>query len=434
MHKKYYTLLISVFVITVAVFVSSPVFSAEKKEQTQTAQEEGPRLSKEANRAMVDAFRLANDENNLPGARKALLDYIATEKAKEGFTDDMIYDQVYLMLGVYWYDENKFKEAVDVFKLAHKIYPEHKDILKYYAASLYSNEQFKEAGPLMEKVYDSLETKETQYLELAMQSYYQSENLEEAKRILKKMIGLTDTPKESWYSSLIIICQDQEKYVEAEKYLWDALGYFPMNYNYWQTLIYLSQEKGDNEGVVSAYEISAHVKPPKKEKEWKSLINNYRFMGLPLRTAKTVLGFLKSAEKPKDEDYILIAQSYAQAFKVDEAVAYLDKIIAQNPSQDLMFEKAKILYSARRNKETIKAVEELSDKYKNAGQAYMMMGYAAWDLRDWDTAKKAYRKARDVSKDLRAPANEILEVIQNLEEARDKIEFPDYYNVAMKKK
>ena len=434
MHKKYYKLVISIFIIAAAVFVSVPVFCQQQKQNQDQNQEEGPRLTKEANNAMIEAFRLVDSENDLVGARNALLAYLESEKAKEDYSPDKIHPQVYLMLGVYWYDEGNFKEAAKVFELAYKIYPEKLDILKYYSASLYSDGQFKKAAPLMEKVYASLEKKEVQYLELAMQSYYQSENPEEAKRILLKMIGLTDQPKEQWYTTLIILCQEQEKYAEAEKYLWEALDHFPMNYGYWQTLVFLSQEKEDYEGVVSAFEIGSHVKPPEKERDWKSLINNYRYMGLPLRTAKTVLGFLKSAEKPTDEDYLLVADSYAKAFKTDEAIAFLDKIIAKNPSKEIMQKKVQILYSARRNEATIEAVNELAEKYKNVGNAYMMQGNAAWDLRDWDIAKKAYRSARDVDKELRSTAKELLAVIQNLEEARDKIEFPEYYNVAMKRK
>jgi Flp pilus assembly protein TadD len=112
--------------------------------------------------------------------------------------------------------------------------------------------------------------------------------------------------------------------------------------------------------------------------------------------------------------------------KIDDAVAYLDSVIDKKPNSDLMLEKGRILYKARRNEEAIKAFDELIAFDPDVGEAYMLKGNAAWDLKDWDLAKQAYRKGREFS-DYRPQAKNLLDFIESIEEAKNKIEFKEYY-------
>ena len=396
---------ISIFAACVYLLFISPVFCQNDNEENQ---EEELRLTREAQMAMVEAQRAANEEN-LPAARKYLLDYLATNP-------EVVHPDVFLMLGYYWYGDGKLEEAKKVFKDGYEAYPDNHDLLSYYAATLYETEDFAKAGPMMEKVYETSPKKELRFLEAASGAYYQIRKFADSKRVIRKMIGLTDMPKENWYNMLFQMALEEEKLDEAQSVLFEALDLYPLNTTYWQQLGIIRQEKEDYAGMIGAYEIKNNIKPPEKEAQFKEAENLYSSMNVPLRVAKTIELSFKGKDG-KEEDYLKIADAYAKAMKTDKAIKFLDEIIQKKPTSALLLKKAQIIYAARRNKDAIKACDDLIALNPKEGLAYYMKGNAAWDLEDWDTMEDAFEKARDF-KDYRAYAKNALEYIQSLEEAK----------------
>lgn len=418
------TRILALFILINALFISFTLPSYGQKAAEGKKEEPTTRLTREQQLAMVESQR-AIEKEEFAAARVPLLNFIALEKTKEDYTPQSIPDQMFIMLAYCWYNDGKLKEATDVYAEAHKTYPENKDILTQYAVMLYEGEEFEKAAPMLEKAYEEREKKEIKYLNYASQAYYLYENLEEAKRVKKRMIRISDNPESSWFDFLVSICFDQNNLREAEDYIYQALDLFPMEIKYWKWLGNIRVENDDYPGLVSAYEIGHKVEAPKNDREWKNLIDLYRSMNATSRVVKTLRESLKNKDITED-DHILIANSYAKMLKIDEAVSYLDSVIAKKPSSTLMLEKGRILYQARRNEEAIKAFDELIDYDPKVGEAYMMKGNAAWDLKDWDTAKEAYRRGRDF-RDYRAMAKNLLEFIESIDEAKNKIEFKEYY-------
>ncbi|MFC1494177.1 tetratricopeptide repeat protein [Thermodesulfobacteriota bacterium] len=417
------TRILALFILINSLFLSFalPLYCQENKEE----KKETKRLTREAQMAMVESQR-SLETNDFTSARKPILDFMALEKAKEEYTPQSIPEQMFIMLAFCWYNDGKLEEAINVYAEAHKTYPENSDILTHYSVMLYEGEEFLKAAPMLERVYEEREEKEIRYLNYASQAYYLGEKLEDAKRVKKRMIEISENPESPWFDFLISICFDQEKMDEAEGYIYQALDLFPMDIKYWKWLGNIRIEKEDYVGLVSAYEIGYTVETPKTKKDWKNLIDLYRSMNATSRVVKSFRGSLKN-ENVTEEDHLLIANSYAKMMKIDEAVSYLDGVITKNPSSNLMLEKGRILYQARRNKEAIKAFDELIAFDPEVGEAYMMKGNAAWDLKDWDTAKKAYRKGRNF-KDHRPQAKNLIDFIESIEEAKNKIEYPAYYH------
>jgi tetratricopeptide (TPR) repeat protein len=419
--RKLRILLLSIIINSVLLSFALPLYCQEKKE----GEKEAKRLTREAQMAMVEAQR-AIEKDDYTSARTPLLEFIRLEKEKPEYTIQSIPEQMYIMLAYCWYNDGNLAEAVKVYGEAYKAYPDNADILTYYAVMLYESEKFIESAPLLEKAYEKREKKEIKYLNYASQAYYLAEKLEDAKRVKKRMIKISDNPESPWYDFLISICFDQENMDEAETYIYEALDRFPMEMKYWKWLGNIRIERGDYAGLVGAYEIGYTVEPPKNEKDWKNLIDLYKSMNVTSRVVKSYRESLKNKDVT-EEDHLFIATAYAKIMKIDEAVSYLDSVIAKKPSSNLMLEKGRILYKARRDEEAIKAFDELIAFDANVGEAYMLKGYSAWDLKDWDLAKEAFRKARDFS-DYKPQAKNLLDFIESIEEAKNKIEYPAYYN------
>jgi tetratricopeptide (TPR) repeat protein len=411
MAKKYYAILLSVVVACLIAF-SFPVTGQDKKaseqgQQSAEEEEEKDRMSKEAQTAMVEAQR-AFEKKDLPTARKFLIDYLATKP-----TD--VPAEVYLMLGYYWYTDEQFDEAIKVFKEGYEKFPDNYDLLAYYAAVLYEGGKFAEAGPLMEKTYDAAPKKEIRLLEAAAGAYYQIEKYADAKRVIRKMMSTTKEPKENWFNMLLGISFEEEKYDEAEKVVFEALKLYPMNPLYWQQLGMVKQAKEDWYGMAGAMEIRTNIKPPEKPAEFKEIYNIYSSLNLPLRVIKSIE--MSAKDKALEEkEQLQIADAYARAMKIDKAISYLDKLIQKKPSSALMLKKAEILLNARRNKEAIKACDDLIAFNPNEGGAYKIKGYALWDMEDWEGMRVAFTRAQSF-KEYRKEAEDGLDYLKSLDEA-----------------
>ncbi|NLA75671.1 MAG: hypothetical protein GX846_09435, partial [Deltaproteobacteria bacterium] len=97
--------------------------------------------------------------------------------------------------------------------------------------------------------------------------------------------------------------------------------------------------------------------------------------------------------------------------------SYLDKLIQKKPSSGLMLKKAEILLYARKNREAIKACDDLIAFNPNEGGAYKIKGMAFWDLEDWDNMKVAFTRAQ-AFKEHRREAENGLDYIKSLDEAK----------------
>jgi tetratricopeptide (TPR) repeat protein len=229
------------------------------------------------------------------------------------------------------------------------------------------------------------------------------------------MINMPGDPDPELLETVISICFEQEDLDETEENILIALDYYPTREEYWDYLYQIRMSKEDYLGGTSALEIQYHIKDPENKDSWRTLTELYTYLNVPLRAAEDLP---KSFEdNAGDSQYIKVAQAYANAYRVDEAVAYLDGLIAKKPSSTLMLEKGLLLFNARRNEEAIKALDECIEFAPETGYAYMLKGFAAWDLMDWDTAREAFQGALNIP-DYKAQAKNAMSFMDDLEEAR----------------
>lgn len=400
-------LLITVIVIS---------FSFDVYGQENNQEEEECRLTREENIALVGADELSGNDD-FAGARKTLLDYLATNPV-------CVTETFYRFLAQVWYFDKsleesvRIKESIKVIEKGYAEYPENEKILLMYTNLLTEGEYFAKAAPLWETAYETIMKKDITYLKNAATCYYQAKKPEDAKRIYLRLIELYEKPDRNLYNSVILICEEQGKMEEAEGFLIKALDVFPADAAYWQLLGNYRLEKEDYSGAGGAFEINSYIKPPETVKEGRLLIDLYRALNVPLRVAKKMKQALENEKNPKDEDHLLVVSSYTQAMRIDEAIAYLDKIIAKEHSAKLMLEKAKTLYDARRYKQAVPAFDDVIAADPKLSEAYFWKGWSAVELKDWITAREAFRKAL-ADKTYRDSAKNAIDVLDNLDEARE---------------
>jgi len=246
------------------------------------------------------------------------------------------------------------------------------------------------------------------------------------------MIGLVEIPEDIWMQQIIGLCQAMEDMDEEEKYIRMALDYFPVEKKYWNFLANINLGREEYLAGTAALEIASRVEPPEKKSEWRSLIELYNFLGMPLRSAEgTQTGFdlIVKEETTKEQaatekaQQLAVADAYTRGARVDKAVAYLDSLIAENPSYtyELKYKKATILYEARRNKEAMTAVDDCIAMDARAYDAHFMKAWIAWDMKKWDVAEEAFDAASSSKEDnIRLTSKDAVEMLVGLKEAKNK--------------
>lgn len=374
----------------------------EKTQKEAKAKQEKGKLSREAQKALY-ACQEALKTDDYTGARQFLLDYLATQP-------EDIPTVLYLMLGHTWYQQENIKEAKKAFKKGYEADPGDMNLLLNYALTSFELEKFLEAAPLFEKLYRQKEKKDSKYLNQAAAAYYQGENLDEAKRVLKELIELPEEPKPVWYELLVQICMEREEMKEAEMYVKRYLVIKPMNADYWRLLAQLRLDKEDYGGGAGALDIAYHIDSPKK-KGWEDLSELYSYLNAPLRSARSLEQAYKK-DKP-EKGYLKIVDYYARAQRYDRAISYIDELIKKGPTAFLLMEKGKRLYDAGRLNDAIKAFEECVELDPKQGEAHLLMGFAAWDLKKWNEAKRAFSYAGKIKK-YRYQAEDAIAILDDL--------------------
>jgi Tfp pilus assembly protein PilF len=424
MMNRYYQILLAMLVVFMTVcLIPTASFAQDADKGEGTATEDGRKMDSEAHAALVEAQRrYETNPDDLAAARQPLIAYLAAPPE-----DALTPETLYMMLGTFWYTDDKnekhIEEANKVFKVGHEAFPEDESFLFNYAVTTHDLERFGESAPLFEKYYALMAEKDIKFLEIAAQTYYMIENFKDAKRLYLKLIGMTETPKDAWLLQTIGICQAMEDPKEEKKYIRLALDYFPMEKKYWRYLANRLLAEDQFKAGAAALEIATRVEAPEDGSEWRGLIELYNYIGLFLRTAENTKAGLDLLAKTKDsseeKQQLVVAEAYARGTRVDKAVAYLDSVIAKNPSYDLKIKKATILYDARRNEEALAALDDCIAADSRAYDAYYMKGWIHWDMKNWDAAEEAFEKSSSSKDDIiRYNSSDALEMLADLVKAR----------------
>ena len=330
--------------------------------------------------------------------------------------------RVYELIAYIWLEKEDYDQARKYFKIMVDSDPNDPKALKNYAVLTYQTKRYAEAAILFEKLYDIEEsTIPGGTLPQAAQSYMLAEDLYNSKRVLVKLIGLPGKPDPKWYEALINVCLEREEDKDAERYIIDFLHLNPAQSNYWKHLAQIRMKREEWVTATSDLEISHRVEAPKRQNEWLVLGDLYtRAVNAPLMGARC---YRLAYEKNNDErGYLAISHIYKAAYRFDEAVNVLDQGIGKNPeSAALLLEKGKVLYEARYYKDAITVLEECVKIDPESDDAYFQMGLAAWILKEWDTARSAFVRAKQLSDKYSTQCNSLIDLLDDLNEEKNEI-------------
>ncbi len=362
-------------------------------------------LPKEAIKAMYLGQQALQDKK-FDETIKVLSEYMAVAKEKIPLA-------AYQMLGYAWYEKGDAEKTRQMYEKAHFAYPANAEMLQNYTILTYETGDLNKAAKLFEQLYALKGKSDKKLLYQASGIYYQAENFKEAKRVLKQLLASKGKYNPKWYEDMIAICLELDDWKSAEKWSKRFLDLEPWQHRYWRLLAQIRLDREEYKQAVSALEIAYRLENAKTT-EWAELGDLYLYLNAPLmaiRCMKTAYG-----NDIPNKKKIRIAQIYARTHRFDKGIKYLNDAFKSKPSAKILFEKGRMLYDAMRYKEAIKAFEACTKMDPKFGDAYIVAGFAAWNMNDFSKARSSFAGASTLPK-FRLQANDAVSVLDDLMEA-----------------
>jgi len=259
---------------------------------------------------------------------------------------------------------------------------------------------------------------------IALGSSYASLNrFNEALPYVKKAIEKAGADaKESWYLLELAIYFEQKDLASASRLLTTMVAKWPDKLKYWEMLsgAYQEQQK-DLEALAAlmvAYRKGLIYEAPADQVE-KKILNVVRmniFVEIPF-VAGTILekemtaGRVETSEK----NLTLLLSAWTQSREFDKAVATIDRLAPMKPDGELYLQKAQLLAEKSDWAGTIEAARQAIEKgnLKKPGGAYLLIGIAANEMRDWQQALDALKEARKYDENTRRQAADWIKFVED---------------------
>ncbi len=315
------------------------------------------------------------------------------------------------MLGHAYYQKGDVENAQKAFGRAHEAFPQNPEILLNLAVITYElGDRESESARLFEKLYRLKDKTDPKLLYQAASLYFYAQELRDAKRVLHQLLTSKHKPELKWYDDMIALCVELDQMGEAEKWARATLEREPGQARYWRLLAQMRLDREEYREAASALEIAHRLEGAKKG-DWLELSELYLYLNAPLMAIRC-MEYAYPTQMP-GERMAKIAATYARTHRFDEAMEFIDDALKQAPTADLYFEKGRLLYDDMRYEEAIAALEQCWGLNPEYGQAYILAGFSAWNMKQWARARSAFSKASVLPK-FRDQANDAVGVLDDL--------------------
>lgn len=302
---------------------------------------------------------------------------------------------IWYALGNALYMSQNLEKALSAYEKGFKIDPGSYNLCINIAKTSYDLKQFFKAGEFFEKSFNLTNSKNRELLFQAGTAYYQGKNLEKAGAALKKAVSDQKQSKTEWLRLYIHICLELKEWKEAEITLEKFLNKNPGDIQYWKILANTRLNRKNYKEAAAALEIAYSIKTP-SSKEWEELANLYFHLNFPLKAART----LEKAygKKPDAKQCEKLSSAFAEAQRKEKAIKYINLAIEQTPCADIYYKKGQLCYEWGVWKKAVKSFQNCIKLNPDKDMAYLLLGYCALEIEDYDLACKSFLSASKKAK------------------------------------
>jgi tetratricopeptide (TPR) repeat protein len=362
--------------------------------------------------------------------------------------------EIYYALGNCYLLQERHKAAAEAYRRAVERDKKHTFAWLNLARTRYEMYQYAEAGHCFEQGYATAEKKNPEHLYYAAVAHLMAEKPLRAISIFEKLMALQPAGiKSEWKENLVqaYLAANQPRlalpyirelagaYTGEKKIQWQEMLLYqyiqldmdaaalklamaltrenPTRGQWWKALVHIQLKAGRYENALAAMTIYSFLVPLSME-EKKLLADLNLQLGIPVKAAPLLEACLNM--KPDKRLLQHLAVAYRQLGRPETALERIDGFAPDTKETDLMLLKAELLYAMKQyDKAATIYVQAAKHKGKHTGRAWLMAGYAAWQMNDIPGSKDAFVKAAGFKEEKKA-ADSALRNLARLSVAADR--------------
>jgi tetratricopeptide (TPR) repeat protein len=160
---------------------------------------------------------------------------------------------------------------------------------------------------------------------------------------------------------------------------------------WWKALAHIQLNAEHYEDALMALTIYSFLTPMSME-EKKLLADLNLQLNIPVKAAPLYEACLK--EKKDKQMLQQLAAAYRQLGKPEMALAVIDAVDPDSDDADIVLLKGELYYSMDKFEQAVEAYKRAArNKGRHVGRAWLMAGYAAWQINDIAASKDAFARA-----------------------------------------
>ncbi len=316
----------------------------------------------------------------------------------------------YQILARAWFEQNEIETAKKIYEKARKSFPKSQHLLRNLAILTYETGDLTKAGDLFEQLFFLEGSIDLSLLYQSAQIYFQAKEYKKSKKVFARLLGSKTQIKTEWIRDMISVCLCLDDLACAEQWTKKLLEKHPGQEKYWDLLARIRLGQKEYKRAAAALEVALAMGNAGAD-QWIELSDLYLYLNAPLMAARAMEKAFGKNLTVKQR--LGLARIYAKSLRYDKALSCLDEAIQASPSGHLFLEKGRILYGAGRYSEAMNALDLSIQTDPVPGEAYILAGFAAWNLKALERAKRYFALAA-AKPEFTNQAKEAVRVLEDL--------------------
>lgn len=347
--------------------------------------------------------------------------------------------EIYYCLGNCYFLQGQYKPAIAAYGHTVARDPMHSFAWLNLAKANYELTKYAEAGRCFGRAYDTATEKKPEHLYFsAVASFLAGDYRQSTERFDRLLAVHPAAMKTEWKENLVhaLMAADQQRralshireladiFTGDKQIQWqeillyqylkldmrtEALAYAqkltqqaPSIAKWWKGLAHIQLNDGRYEDALAALTVYSFLTPLTME-EKKLLADLNLQLGIPVKAAPVYETYLQ--EKSDKRILQRLALAYLQLGRPDAALERIDEFGGSAKDVELMLLKGELHYMLKQyDKAAVAYRDAARKKGRHKGRAWLMAGYAAWQMDDIAASKKAFVKARAHERQKKAAA------------------------------
>ncbi|MFN2301362.1 MAG: tetratricopeptide repeat protein [Gammaproteobacteria bacterium] len=327
---------------------------------------------------------------------------------------------VYLALERYPQALQMLEQSLQIDALSHR---ETQDLFRMMGQLYAVQEQWRESLRVMQRYYYWESDPPADALLLMATAYAQLEDFRNGILWIQRAIQKSSTPRENWYQLWLAMHHGLREYQESADVLAQMIAIWPGNKNYWQQLAGLLWADLNREAdALAVWSMAYRRGLLTEESEILNVVRGYMYRNAPYNGARVMRDAMEAGHvRPTLRNWELLSQAYQLSQENRQAISALQRAAALSDDGELYVREAQLHASADNwtGVQTAAANAIQKGGLRNPGRAWMMVGMAAYERKQYQEALRAFRSAAQHPDSSRLASQWIQHINHELRVARE---------------